>query len=65
VLFISLSVGFMMLMAEFATAVQYNLPIKVIILKNNTHGMIRWEQILIIVEARIDPFEPLMPPKAA
>jgi pyruvate dehydrogenase (quinone) len=37
--------GFMMLMAEFATAVQYNLPIKVIILKNNTLGMIRWEQM--------------------
>jgi pyruvate dehydrogenase (quinone) len=37
--------GFMMLMAEFATAVQYGLPIKVIILKNNTLGMIRWEQM--------------------
>lgn len=37
--------GFMMLMADFATAVQYNLPIKVIVLKNNTHGMIRWEQM--------------------
>ena len=37
--------GFMMLMAEFATAVQYRLPIKVIILKNNTLGMIRWEQM--------------------
>jgi thiamine pyrophosphate-dependent acetolactate synthase large subunit-like protein len=30
--------GFAMLMAEFATAVQYNLSIKVIILKNNTLG---------------------------
>ena len=30
--------GFTMLMGEFATAVQYNLPIKVIILKNNTVG---------------------------
>jgi pyruvate dehydrogenase (quinone) len=106
--------GFMMLMADFATAVQYNLPIKVIILKNNTHGMIRWEQMGFlgnpefgvtfspidfakfaedcggkgyvikeasevkstirqamkerskptIIEAHIDPFEPLMPPKA-
>src|SRR5919206_265491 len=37
--------GFMMLMAEFSTAVQYKLPIKVIILKNNTLGMIRWEQM--------------------
>ncbi|MDQ3902783.1 MAG: thiamine pyrophosphate-dependent enzyme, partial [Thermoproteota archaeon] len=106
--------GFMMLMADFATAVQYNLPIKVIVLKNNTLGMIRWEQMGFlgnpefgvtfspidfakfaedcggkgyvikepsevkstimqamkernkptIVEAYIDPFEPLMPPKA-
>lgn len=37
--------GFTMLMGEFATAVQYNLPIKVIVLKNNTLGMIRWEQL--------------------
>ena len=37
--------GFTMLMGEFATAVQYNLPIKVIIIKNNTLGMIRWEQM--------------------
>jgi pyruvate dehydrogenase (quinone) len=37
--------GFMMLMGEFATAVQYNLPIKVIVIKNNTLGMIRWEQM--------------------
>jgi pyruvate dehydrogenase (quinone) len=40
--------GFMMLMAEFATAVQYNLPIKVIVLKNNTLGMIRWEQMAFL-----------------
>jgi pyruvate dehydrogenase (quinone)/pyruvate oxidase len=108
--------GFMMLMAEFATAVQYNLPIKVIILKNNTLGMIRWEQMgylgnpeygveftpidfagfakncggngytirksedikpvmraamhkdierkPVIIEAYVDPFEPMVPPKA-
>ena len=37
--------GLTMLMGEFATAVQYNLPIKVIVLKNNTLGMIRWEQM--------------------
>jgi thiamine pyrophosphate-dependent acetolactate synthase large subunit-like protein len=35
--------SFMMLMAEFATAVQYNL-LNVIILKNNALRMIRWEQ---------------------
>ena len=32
-------------MGEFATAVQYSLPIKVIVIKNNTLGMIRWEQM--------------------
>lgn len=40
--------GFSMLMAEFATAVQYNLPIKVIIIKNDTLGMIRWEQMAFL-----------------
>jgi pyruvate dehydrogenase (quinone) len=40
--------GFAMLMGEFATAVQYNLPIKVVILKNNTLGMIRWEQMAFL-----------------
>jgi pyruvate dehydrogenase (quinone) len=40
--------GFAMLMSEFATAVQYDLPIKVIILKNNTLGMIRWEQMAFL-----------------
>src|SRR5205823_1867094 len=34
--------GFSMLMAEFATAVQYKLPIKVVIIKNNTLGQIKW-----------------------
>jgi pyruvate dehydrogenase (quinone) len=37
--------GLTMLMGEFATAVQYDLPIKVIVLKNDTLGMIRWEQM--------------------
>jgi pyruvate dehydrogenase (quinone) len=40
--------GFSMLMAEFATAVKYNLPIKVIIIKNDTLGMIRWEQMAFL-----------------
>jgi pyruvate dehydrogenase (quinone)/pyruvate oxidase len=40
--------GFAMLMSEFATAVQYNLPIKVIVIKNNTLGMIRWEQMAFL-----------------
>jgi pyruvate dehydrogenase (quinone)/pyruvate oxidase len=40
--------GFSMLMGDFATAVQYNLPIKVIVIKNNTLGMIRWEQMAFL-----------------
>ncbi len=40
--------GFTMLMGEFATAVQNNLPIKVIIIKNNILGMIRWEQMAFL-----------------
>jgi pyruvate dehydrogenase (quinone) len=37
--------GFTMLMGEFATAVKYQLPVKVFIFKNNSLGMIKWEQI--------------------
>ena len=40
--------GFSMLMAEFATAVKYQLPIKVIIIKNNILGMIKWEQMVFL-----------------
>lgn len=40
--------GFSMLMAEFATAVKYNLPIKVVVIKNNTLGMIKWEQMVFL-----------------
>ena len=40
--------GFTMLMGEFATAVKYNLPIKVVIIKNNSLGMIRWEQLAFL-----------------
>lgn len=38
--------GFSMLMAEFATCVKYRLPVKVIVIKNNTLGMIKWEQMV-------------------
>lgn len=104
--------GFAMLMAEFATCVQERLPIKVVVLKNNVLGMIKWEQMLmlgnpqygvelsdidfvkvaeacgghgrrlddpaacaaglraalalegpVLVEAIVDPHEPIMPPK--
>ena len=40
--------GFTMLMGEFLTAVKYNLPILVVIIKNNTLGQIRWEQIVFL-----------------
>ncbi|HEY2866159.1 MAG TPA: thiamine pyrophosphate-dependent enzyme [Pyrinomonadaceae bacterium] len=40
--------GFTMLMGEFATAVKYNLPILVVIIKNNTLGQIKWEQIVFL-----------------
>jgi pyruvate dehydrogenase (quinone)/pyruvate oxidase len=40
--------GFTMLMGEFATAVKYNLPIKVVIVKNNTLGQIKWEQMVFL-----------------
>lgn len=40
--------GFSMLMADFATAVKYKLPIKVVIIKNNTLGQIKWEQMVFL-----------------
>jgi pyruvate dehydrogenase (quinone) len=40
--------GFSMLMAEFVNAVMYQLPIKVVIIKNNTLGMIKWEQMVFL-----------------
>jgi pyruvate dehydrogenase (quinone) len=40
--------GFSMLMAEFANCVRYKLPIKVVIVKNNTLGMIKWEQMVFL-----------------
>jgi len=40
--------GFSMLMADFVTAVKYKLPIKVVVIKNNTLGQIKWEQIVFL-----------------
>ena len=40
--------GFSMLMAEFATAVKYQLPVKIVIVKNNTLGQIKWEQMVFL-----------------
>ena len=38
--------GFTMLMGEVATLVKYNMNVKVIIIKNNVLGQIKWEQIV-------------------
>jgi pyruvate dehydrogenase (quinone)/pyruvate oxidase len=38
--------GFSMLMAEFVTCVKYQLPVKVVIVKNGTLGQIKWEQMM-------------------
>jgi pyruvate dehydrogenase (quinone)/pyruvate oxidase len=40
--------GFSMLMAEFATCVQEKLPVKVVVIKNNVLGMIKWEQMVFL-----------------
>jgi pyruvate dehydrogenase (quinone)/pyruvate oxidase len=40
--------GFSMLMAEFATAVKYSLPVKIVIVKNGTLGQIKWEQMVFL-----------------
>src|SRR5206468_1096762 len=40
--------GFSMLMAELATCVKYRLPVKVFVVKNNTLGMIKWEQMVFL-----------------
>jgi len=39
--------GFTMLMGEIATMVKYNLPVKVMIIKNNVLGEIKWEQLVM------------------
>jgi pyruvate dehydrogenase (quinone) len=39
--------GFTMLMGEVATLVKYKLPVKVIIIKNDVLGMIKWEQMVM------------------
>jgi pyruvate dehydrogenase (quinone) len=39
--------GFAMLMAEFLTAIQHALPVKVVINNNNSLGQILWEQMVL------------------
>jgi pyruvate dehydrogenase (quinone) len=38
--------GFTMLMGEIATLVKYKLPVKVVVIKNNVLGEIKWEQMV-------------------
>ncbi len=40
--------AFTMLMGEMATAVKHNLPIKVVLIKNNSLGQIKWEQMVFL-----------------
>jgi pyruvate dehydrogenase (quinone) len=37
-----------MIMGELATIAQYRLPVKVVVMKNNTLGLIKWEQMLYL-----------------
>ena len=39
--------GFSMLMAEFLTAIQHKLPVKIVINNNNSLGQILWEQMVL------------------
>jgi pyruvate dehydrogenase (quinone) len=50
--------GFSMLMAEFATAVKYRLPVKVIVVKNDTLGQIKWEQMVFLGNPEYAGFGP-------
>jgi pyruvate dehydrogenase (quinone)/pyruvate oxidase len=40
--------SFTMMMGDFATLVAYGLPVKVVVIKNNTLGLIKWEQMLYL-----------------
>lgn len=40
--------AFTMLMGELVTAVKYKLPIKIFVVKNNSFGMIKWEQMVFL-----------------
>ncbi len=40
--------GLTMLLGELATCVKYNLPVKIIVVKNNSLGQIRWEQMVFL-----------------
>jgi pyruvate dehydrogenase (quinone) len=40
--------GAAMLLGELATVVKYRLPIKIVVMKNNTLGQIKWEQLMFL-----------------
>jgi pyruvate dehydrogenase (quinone) len=40
--------GFTMLLGELATAVKYQLDVKIVIIKNNVLGQIKWEQMVFL-----------------
>ena len=37
-----------MLMAEFVTCLKYRLPVKVFVVRNNSLGQIKWEQVMFL-----------------
>ena len=40
--------GLTMLLGELATIVRYKLPVKIVVMKNNTLGQIKWEQLMFL-----------------
>jgi pyruvate dehydrogenase (quinone) len=40
--------GLTMLLGELATVVRYRLPVKIVVMKNNTLGQIKWEQLMFL-----------------
>ena len=40
--------GLAMLLGELATVVRYRLPIKIVVMKNNSLGQIKWEQLMFL-----------------
>ena len=40
--------GLTMLIGELATAVKYDLDVKIVVIKNNTLGQIKWEQMVFL-----------------
>ena len=59
-----------MLMAEITTAVQHNLPVKIIVLKNNSLAEVKFEQMelgnpsFVVATSRRSTSSPLLAPAA-